>query len=77
MEIKLSELRSENWTFRFDSEYLKKNYLANIKKIKSYSNGYFNLKKVIKNISGGATPLGAEYKKSGIPFLRVQNIMQN
>ena len=77
VEIKLSELRSENWTFRFDSEYLKKIYLANIKKIKSYSNGYFNLKKVIKHISGGATPLGAEYQKSGIPFLRVQNIMQN
>lgn len=28
-------------------------------------------------MSGGATPLGAEYSTEGIPFLRVQNIMQN
>ena len=28
-------------------------------------------------MSGGATPLGAEYSTEGVPFLRVQNIMQN
>ena len=35
------------------------------------------LKEAIVQLTGGATPLGAEYQISGTPFLRVQNIMQN
>jgi hypothetical protein len=30
---------------------------------------------LITSISGGATPLGAEYPDEGVPFLRVQNIL--
>lgn len=30
-----------------------------------------------KDITGGATPLGASYTNSGIPFLRVQNVQKN
>lgn len=72
-----SELEFENITKRFDSEFLQKNYLQNIEKIKNYRNGSSKLKEYIVHLSGGATPLGAEYENEGIPFLRVQNIMQN
>jgi len=77
VELKLSELQNENWTFRFDSEYFKKIYLKNLECLKNYSNGYLKLSNEIVHMSGGATPLGANYQESGVPFLRVQNIMQN
>lgn len=70
-----SELEFENYTKRIDSEYFQKYYLKNIQKIKR--SGFTRLNENIKYLSGGATPLGAEYEKEGIPFLRVQNIMQN
>jgi restriction endonuclease S subunit len=77
-EISLRELRNGNFTFRFDSEYLQKSYLSNLKKLKSYPNGYIHIRNVVEHISGGATPLGADYQeKQGVPFLRVQNIMRN
>lgn len=77
VEITLSKLRIDNWTFRIDSEFLKKNFLQNIQTIKLFSKGFIKLKEHIDFMSGGATPLGAEYSEKGIPFLRVQNIMQN
>lgn len=70
-----SELEYENYTKRMDSEYFQKHYLKNIEEIKK--NGFTRLKENIEYLSGGATPLGAEYENEGIPFLRVQNIMQN
>ncbi len=73
----LSKLRNENWTFRIDSEFLKKEYLKNIDKIKNTKSGSLKLNEAIIHMTGGATPLGAEYSENGIPFLRVQNIMQN
>ena len=73
--IKLSDFIIENCTFRIDSEFVKKEYLQNIQTIKE--KGFLTLDKYIKHMSGGATPLGAEYETEGIPFLRVQNIMQN
>ncbi len=76
-EINLSNLLIDNRTFRIDSEFLKKEYLQNIQTIKSLKKGFSKLKDYIDFMSGGATPLGAEYSESGIPFLRVQNIMQN
>lgn len=75
VELLKSEVLIDNETFRFDSEYFKKEYLANIKTL--INNSGFYLKECIKLITGGATPLGANYENSGIPFLRVQNIMQN
>lgn len=75
--VSLLKLRNENWTFRIDSEFLKKEYIKNIDKIKSTKSGYLKLNEAIIHMTGGATPLGAEYSESGIPFLRVQNIMQN
>ena len=75
VELLKSEVLIDNETFRFDSEYFRKEYLNNIKILKN-KNGFY-LKEFIELITGGATPLGANYEVSGIPFLRVQNIMQN
>ena len=77
MVISKSELENENITKRLDSEYFKKAILRNIEDIKNYENGYSKLNKYIRQLTGGATPLGAEYEVAGVPFLRVQNIMQN
>ncbi len=77
MELKLSEVLADNISFRFDSEYSKKDYLSNINVVLNYKNGYVEFDQIIKRITGGATPLGANYLDSGTPFLRVQNIMQN
>ncbi len=73
--INKNKLEFENHTLRFDSEYLQKRYLKNLEIIKR--KGFKNLSNYIEHISGGATPLGANYELEGIPFLRVQNIMQN
>lgn len=59
---------------RIDAEYYQPQYLNNDEKILSY--GYVNLGN-IATFSGGATPLGANYLSSGIPFLRIQNIGDN
>ena len=76
-EVKLSEIFNNLISNRIDSEHFLKKYTTNIETIKSYKNGFFTLKDLLKRISGGATPLGAEYSEKGIAFLRVQNIMQN
>ncbi|EDN71197.1 conserved hypothetical protein [Beggiatoa sp. PS] len=76
-ELKLSQILEDNPTFRIDSEYFQTKYLHNIRLIKSYPNGSITLGEVIKSITGGATPLGANYFEKGIPFLRVQNIKPN
>jgi len=75
--IKKSQLEG---TQRIDAEYYQPEYLENDKVIRNYRNGYKLLGDVLKRrnaITGGATPLGADYLNSGIPFLRVQNVMQN
>ncbi|MCK4234073.1 restriction endonuclease subunit S [candidate division WOR-3 bacterium] len=64
-------------SFRFDAEFYHPEYLSNQLIIKKYENGHIKFGKIIKYISGGATPLGANYPETGIPFLRVQNIMNN
>ena len=65
---------------RLDAEYYQPEYLKNEKILRNYKNGFRILGEILtrKNgIAGGATPLGAKYLKSGIQFLRVQNVMQN
>lgn len=74
--LKLSEVREDNESFRIDSEYFKKEYLENEVMIKMKYD-YAFLENFIVKMTGGATPLGADYPDKGIPFLRVQNIMQN
>lgn len=76
-EIFLSEIRSNPISNRIDSEYFLKAYTENISKLKNYKYGYSRLDSYLKRISGGATPLGAQYVEQGVMFLRVQNIMQN
>jgi len=77
VELRLSEVLKDNASFRFDSEHFKKEYLRNIKNIENYRYGYILFSSIIKKLTGGATPLGANYFNEGIPFIRVQNIMQN
>ena len=59
---------------RLDAEHYHPYHLENLRKFKNKSQ---SLSEFIMHITGGATPLGAEYPEEGIPFLRVQNIMQN
>lgn len=74
--LKLSEAQKDNESKRIDSEYFKKEYLENEVIIKM-KDDYAFLENFIAKMTGGATPLGADYPDKGIPFLRVQNIMQN
>jgi type I restriction enzyme, S subunit len=75
VEMKLSSVRIDNMSFRFDAEYFRKEWVENITKLSSIP--HVELKTAIKQITGGATPLGANYFTSGVIFLRVQNIMCN
>lgn len=60
---------------RYDAEYFKPECLKVEELLKRINSEKFG--DILLKITGGATPLGAEYSNSGIPFLRVQNIMQN
>jgi type I restriction enzyme M protein len=71
----LSEVKCEHLFFRFDSEHCQKAYLANLARIKKWPKGFVKLGDQLEDMTGGATPLGAEYPESGVRFLRVQNIM--
>lgn len=75
--LKLSEVQRDNETKRIDSEYFKKEYLENEEFLKNLSVDCEDLGNLIIKMTGGATPLGADYPENGISFLRVQNIMQN
>lgn len=75
--LSLSEAEKDNETKRIDSEFFIKKYIENEILIKNFKNGFNYLDAFIVKISGGATPLGANYPENGIPFLRVQNIMEN
>ena len=59
---------------RLDASHYHPWHLVNLRKLENRSQ---LLSEFITHISGGATPLGAEYPEEGIPFLRVQNIMPN
>lgn len=73
--LPLSQVNKDNESKRIDSEYFKKEYLENEERLLNL--GSIKLENFILKMAGGATPLGANYPDSGIPFLRVQNIMQN
>ncbi|MDB6023834.1 MAG: type restriction/modification system methyltransferase [Verrucomicrobiales bacterium] len=75
IELKFSVAAADNNSFRFDSEFWKKEYVANDKWLSEHGAG--RLRESLKEITGGATPLGAVYPDVGLPFLRVQNVMQN
>lgn len=59
---------------RLDAEHYHPYHLESLRKFENKSQP---LSEFIIHISGGATPLGAEYPEEGILFLRVQNIMLN
>ena len=73
--LSFSQVQKDNESKRIDSEYFKKEYLENETRLLNLNS--VKLENFIQKMTGGATPLGANYPDSGIPFLRVQNIMQN
>jgi type I restriction enzyme M protein len=77
VELSLNEVLKENISLRMDSEYFQKDYLKNLREIEAYPSGFITFNEAIKTITGGATPLGADYPEDGVRFLRVQNIMHN
>ena len=62
---------------RLDSEHFRKRCMIGIAAVEGNRSGFYKLGNKIAYMSGGATPLGAEYPADGVPFLRVQNIMPN
>ncbi|HEY0605052.1 MAG TPA: hypothetical protein VGD58_19190 [Herpetosiphonaceae bacterium] len=64
-------------TMRLDAEYYQPAFLENMIFLQRHCG--FPVEQfgdALLSISGGATPLGADYPEDGVPFLRVQNIMQ-
>lgn len=69
-------LSSLSYTLRLDAEYYQPIYLENIGfLINCCQYPVLTFNELLLSMSGGATPLGAEYLDIGVPFLRVQNIM--
>jgi type I restriction enzyme S subunit len=68
---------TEHLSLRLDSEFCQKSFLGNLDRIRAWPAGWIKLGDEISEISGGATPLGADYPDDGVKFLRVQNIMPN
>lgn len=60
---------------RFDAERFKPDFIKNELLVSSLPNK--KLKHFVREITGGATPLGAKYPNFGVPFVRVQNIRAN
>jgi len=63
---------------RLDAEYYQPEYLELENNLKKFGNKLKLFGESLENgnsLTGGATPLGADYPESGIKFLRVQNIM--
>jgi type I restriction enzyme M protein len=73
----LSQVYSEHLFMRLDSEHCQKQFLANLSLIRTFKSGWSPLGDELEELTGGATPLGADYPESGVRFLRVQNIMPN
>ena len=63
---------------RLDAEYYQPEYLELNQELEDYGKDLYNFNQILEKVNsltGGATPLGADYPKEGIKFLRVQNIM--
>ena len=74
--IKKSQLEG---ALRLDAEYYQPEYLDLEKKLDNFGERLRIFDKILikgTSLTGGATPLGAEYPSEGVKFLRVQNIMQ-
>jgi len=72
-EVSLGDLST---TGRLDAEHYRPIFIDNVQLLKTrVKHPVETFDNVLTSISGGATPLGADYPDHGIPFLRVQNIM--
>src|SRR3989344_7092632 len=73
--IQKSQLEGAN---RIDAEYYQPEYLELEKKLFKFGKNLKTFGELLdkgNSLTGGATPLGANYPSTGIKFLRVQNIM--
>ncbi|MFH1910169.1 MAG: restriction endonuclease subunit S [bacterium] len=73
--IKKSQLEG---ALRLDAEYYQPEYLELDRKLNLFGNKLKTFGEILErenSLTGGATPLGANYPELGIKFLRVQNIM--
>ena len=68
--LKLSEVKKDNESFRIDSEYFKKEYLENEKRIKSLE--YVKLYKLCSFICNGDDC--RDYQENGIKYIRTGDI---
>lgn len=84
--MNINILRSNELNDRIDVAFYNKEYFKTInlldsvaKKDNSYEVSEIRdiLSKDEKDITGGATPLGAVYLEEGVPFIRVQNVRKN
>lgn len=73
--IKKSQLEGAT---RIDAEYYQPEYLKLESNLQHFGSRLKTFREVLEkgnSLTGGATPLGANYSEEGIKFLRVQNIM--
>ncbi len=73
VEITLSSLQDNNRSFRYDSDFFKKEFISNENLLRQKL--FLPLSKVTRSIRKGIFDISPDrYQDSGIPFIRVQNI---
>ncbi|GCE58783.1 N-6 DNA methylase [Microcystis aeruginosa] len=75
VELSLSEVLNENFTWRLDSEYFQKQYLIGIRQVSSTSWKYLEN---VSSIKGGKRlPLDEDFSEIGVPYIRAEDIKGN
>ncbi len=72
-EIKLTELKEANKTFRIDSNFFLKEVISLDKKIKEKPHFFISENNVVSG-PFGSTLTSSSYLSSGVPFIRIENI---
>ncbi|MDR1215633.1 MAG: hypothetical protein LBK25_03020, partial [Treponema sp.] len=72
-EIKLSELKNENRIFRIDSTFFNKRVYSIDLRIRSKPHFFLQENDIVSG-PFGSTLTSRSYLKSGIPFIRIENI---
>ena len=72
-EVRLSELKLENRTFRIDSNFFSKRILELDKEIKSRKHFFIPENKIVSGPFGSSLTSDS-YLTEGVPFIRIENI---
>ena len=72
-EVRLSDLKAENRTFRIDSNFFSREILELDAKIKSRKHFYISENKIVSGPFGSSLTSEA-YLSEGVPFIRIENI---